>query len=74
VVAWLWHYTTSCKVMGSIPDEVNGLFNRPNPSSRPMAPGSTQLLTEMNIKNLPGGKGWPERNTDNLTTICESTV
>jgi hypothetical protein len=26
-----------------------------------MAPGSTQLLTEMSTRNLPGGKGRPER-------------
>jgi hypothetical protein len=30
---------------------------RPNPSSRTMALGSTQPLTEMSIWNLPGGKG-----------------
>jgi hypothetical protein len=30
-------------------------FNLPNPSSCTMALGSTQLLTEMSTKNLPGG-------------------
>jgi hypothetical protein len=30
-------------------------FNLPNPSSRTMAPGSNQPLTEMNTRNLPGG-------------------
>jgi hypothetical protein len=30
-------------------------FNLPNPSSRTMALGSTQPLTEMNTRNLPGG-------------------
>jgi hypothetical protein len=30
-------------------------FNLPNPSSRTMALGSTQPLTEMNSTNLPGG-------------------
>jgi hypothetical protein len=29
-------------------------FNLPNSSSRTMALGSTQHLTEMNIRNLPG--------------------
>jgi hypothetical protein len=43
------------KVAGSIPDEVIGFFNWPNPSSRNMALGSTQPLTEMSTKNLPGG-------------------
>jgi hypothetical protein len=57
--SWLRHYATSRKVAGSFSDEVIGLFNRPNLSSRTMALGSTQPLTEMNTKNLPGGKGWP---------------
>jgi hypothetical protein len=30
-------------------------FNIPNPSSRTMALGSTQPLTEMSNRNLPGG-------------------
>jgi hypothetical protein len=42
-----------------------------NPSSRTMALGSTQPLTEMSTRNLPGGKGWPTRKADNLTAICE---
>jgi hypothetical protein len=45
------------EVAGSISDEVTGFFNLPNPSSRTMALVSTQLLTEMNTRNLPGGKG-----------------
>jgi hypothetical protein len=36
-----------------------------------MALGSTQPLTEMNTRNLPGSKGWPARKADNLTAICE---
>jgi hypothetical protein len=39
-----------------------------------MTLGSTQLLTEMSIRNLPGGKGRPARKADNLTAICEPTV
>jgi hypothetical protein len=31
-------------------------FNLPNPSSRTMAVGSTQLLTEMSTRNLPVGE------------------
>jgi hypothetical protein len=43
--------------------EVTGFFNLPNPSSRTVALGSAQLLTEMSTRNLSGGKtrragGW----------------
>jgi hypothetical protein len=47
------HYATSRKVAGSIPDEV-GFLNYPNPSSRTMSLASTQTLTEMSTRNLPG--------------------
>jgi hypothetical protein len=59
---------------GSIPDEGIGFFNRPNPSSRVMALGSTQPLIEMSTRNLPGGKGRPARKADKLTAICEPIV
>jgi hypothetical protein len=36
-----------------------------------MALGSTQPLTEMSIRNLPGGEGRPARKADELTAICE---
>jgi hypothetical protein len=36
--------------------------------------GSTQLLTKMSTRNLPGGKGQPARKADNLTVICEPIV
>jgi hypothetical protein len=49
-------------------DEVN-FFNLPNSSSRTMALGSTQPLTEMSTRNLPGGKKRPPRRADNLTAI-----
>jgi hypothetical protein len=39
-----------------------------------MALGSIQPLTEMSTKNLPGGKEWPVREADNLTTTCERIV
>jgi hypothetical protein len=41
--------------MGSNPDEVIELFNWLKPSSRTMALRSTQTLTEMSIRNFPGG-------------------
>jgi hypothetical protein len=69
--SWLRHYATSRKVAGSIPDEVIGFFNLPNLSSRTMALGSTQPLTEMSTRNLPGGKKRPASGADNLTAICE---
>jgi hypothetical protein len=67
-------YATSRKVTGSIPCEVIGFFNWPNPSSRTMAVDSTQVSTEMSTSNLPVGKGRPARTTDNLTAICEPIV
>jgi hypothetical protein len=39
-----------------------------------MALGSTQPLTEMSTRNLPGGKGQPACEADNLTTIREPVV
>jgi hypothetical protein len=68
------HYATSRKVAGSIFDEVIGFFNRPNLSRRTMALGSTQPLTEMSTRNLPGGKGRPVLKADNLTVIYEPIV
>jgi hypothetical protein len=38
-----------------------------------MGLGSIQPLTEMCIRNLPGGNGCPEREAD-LTAICETTI
>jgi hypothetical protein len=43
-----------CYVADSGPEEVD-FFNLSNPSRRTMALGSTQPLTEMNTRNLPGG-------------------
>jgi hypothetical protein len=56
-------YVTSRKDEGSNPDVI-GFFNLPNPSSRTMALGSTRPLTEMNTRNLPGGKGRPAHKAD----------
>jgi hypothetical protein len=59
--------------VGSSRDEVD-CFNLPNSSSRLMALGSTQTLTEMSTRNLPGGKWRPARKADNLTATCEPIV
>jgi hypothetical protein len=53
-----------------VPDKVDSF----NPSNRTMALGSTQPLTEMSTRNLPGGKKRPARRADNLTAICEPIV
>jgi hypothetical protein len=39
-----------------------------------MALGSTQPLTEMNTRNLPGCEGRAEHKADNLTAIYESIL
>jgi hypothetical protein len=49
-------------------------FNLPNPSSRTMALGSTQPLTEMSTRNIPGGEWQLALKADNLTAICEPMV
>jgi hypothetical protein len=57
-----------------IADKVDSFLNLPNPSSRTMALGSTQPLTEMSTRNLPGNKKRPARRADNLAAICEPNV
>jgi hypothetical protein len=49
-------------------------FSWPNPFSRTMALGSTQPLTEMSTRNLPGGIRRPARKVDKPTAICEPIV
>jgi hypothetical protein len=39
-----------------------------------MALWSTQPLTEMSTRSLPGGKGRSARKADKLTTICEPII
>jgi hypothetical protein len=51
-----------------------GIIFTSDPSSRTVALGSTQPVTEMSTSNLPGGKGRPARKADNLTVICEPIV
>jgi hypothetical protein len=56
-----------------VPDEAD-FFSFPNPSSRTMVLGSTQCLTEMSTRNLPGGKKRPACRADNLAAIYEPNV
>jgi hypothetical protein len=56
-----------------VPDEVD-FFNLPNTSSRTMALGSTQSLTEMSTRNLPGGKKRPAARADIFAAIYEPDV
>jgi hypothetical protein len=53
---------------------VDFFFSVPNPSGRSMALGSTQPLTEMGTRNVPGDKGRPARMAENLTAIREPIV
>jgi hypothetical protein len=39
-----------------------------------MALGSTQSLTEMSTRNIPGGKGRPARTAVNHIAICEPII
>jgi hypothetical protein len=57
----------------SSPDEVD-YFNLPNPSSLTMPLRSTQPLTEMSTRNLPGMKGRLALKADNLAAISEPIV
>jgi hypothetical protein len=69
------HYATSRKVAGSIPYEVIVFFfNLPTPSSRTLVLGSTQTVSEMSTRNLPGGKERPAHKAHNFIGICEPIV
>jgi len=54
-VAQLRHCATSQKVAGSFPDGITGIFHWHNPSSRTVALGLTQPLTEMSTRNISWG-------------------
>jgi hypothetical protein len=56
-----------------VPDEVY-FFYLLNPSSRTLALRSTQPLSKMSTRNLPGSRKRPERRADNLAAICEPNV
>jgi hypothetical protein len=49
-------------------------FNLPNASSRAVALGLTQPLTEMSTRKSFWGKALPARKADNLAAICEAIV
>jgi hypothetical protein len=59
--------------LSRVPDEVD-YFDILNLSSRTMALGSNQPVTEMSTRNLPGGEKRPARKVDSLAVICEPIV
>jgi hypothetical protein len=61
----------SLNVAGLIPNEVIATFNFPNPSSRTMALGPNQYLTEMSTRNIPGRLKhcWQVRVTTSLPSV-----
>ena len=65
--SWLRHCSTSRKVTGSIPDGVIGIFHWHNPSSRTVALGLTQPVTEISTRNISWGL--KALRADNLTTF-----
>jgi hypothetical protein len=67
--SWLRHFVSNGQVAGSIPDGVTGIFHWHNPSSRNLALGLSQPLTEMNTRNNSWGKMRPVRRADNRTTF-----
>jgi hypothetical protein len=73
--SWLRHYDTSQKVTDSSPNEVD-YFSVYRILPAALWPwGSTQPLTEMSTRNLPGGgKGWLAHKADSLIAICEPIV
>jgi hypothetical protein len=56
-----------------VPDEVD-VFNLRNHSSRTMALGSTQPLTETSTRYLNGDKKRPAHRADKLAAICEPNI
>jgi hypothetical protein len=60
--------------MGSIPGKVIGFFNLPNFSIHTMTLGSTQPLTEMSARNLPGDKGQPANEAEYFAAVYELTL
>jgi hypothetical protein len=74
-----WGVVGSCTMLQAgrslvrVPDEVD-FINLSNPSSRTMTLGSTQPLTEMSTRYIPGSKERPARWADNLASICGPIV
>jgi hypothetical protein len=52
----------------------NWFFNLPKLSSRTMALGLTQPLTEMSVRNPHEDKARPATKAEKLTAICEPIV
>ena len=68
--SWLRHCATSRKVVGSIPENVIGIFHSHNPPGRTMALRLTQPVTEMSTRNISwGSKG---SRCTGLTTLPPS--
>jgi hypothetical protein len=65
--SWLRLSATSRNITGSIPSEVIGYLNWPNPFSSGFdsAPDNNEYHQD---------KGWPARKADNLTAIYEPIV
>jgi hypothetical protein len=55
-------------------DDVDKLSWPVDPFSRTVALESTQPLTKMSARNIPGGKRRPAHKADNLTASCEPVV
>jgi hypothetical protein len=72
IVILLIHSHVRRKIAHSIPNEVIGFFNRPNPFSRTMVLESTQPITEMSTRNFPEGKGRPAGRRVMLTASLPS--
>jgi hypothetical protein len=68
-----WGNATSRKVAVSNPDEVIGVFNWPNPSSR-TGPGVDSVSNRIEYQESSWGKVRPAREADNHTAICEPIV
>jgi hypothetical protein len=75
---FVWILLITCaiqKVVGSLPKEVFGCFNWPNPSSCIMALGYTQPLTEMSTRNFLEVKDSQlAHKADSLTANCPKDV
>jgi hypothetical protein len=76
--SWFRFYATNRKVTGSIPNDIIESFSWPNSFSRTMALESTQPVTEMSTRSLPGGKvavgayGWQRHH--HLRAECLENV
>jgi hypothetical protein len=64
--SWVRHYASSLNVVGFFPFSIDLILA--------MALRSTQPLTEMSTRNIPGDKGRLVRKADSLTAICKPNV